>query len=332
MRKFLNDPDNFVNEMVEGILSAHGKELRAVSSDKRSIVCANAGKKGKVGLATGGGSGHLPLFLGYVGDGMLDGCCVGNVFASPGAQQMLEVIRAIDGGSGVLLIYCNYGGDCMNFSMAAEVAELENIRVDSIIVADDIASAPKGKEDRRRGVAGVFFAYKIAGSAATVLPLEEVKRITEKALAGTRSIGVALGPCIIPSVGKPNFTVDEGTMEIGMGIHGEPGIERSGLKNADEVAEIMVNSLIEDLPYEKGDEIAVLVNGLGSTPLEELYIVYRKVSALLKEKGISVYRVYVGEYSTSMEMAGMSLTFMKLDEELKVHLDAPVKTPFFEQR
>lgn len=332
MKKILNNPDNFVNEMLEGILAAHPQELKAVSPDLRSIVRADAPIEGKVGLATGGGSGHLPVFLGYVGKGMLDGCAVGNVFASPSAQQMLEVTKAIDGGSGVLYIYGNYGGDIMNFDVAAEMADFEDIKVETVIVADDVASAPKGNEKKRRGVAGLFYAYKIAGACADeMMFLEEVKRVTEKALAGTRSMGVALSPCTIPSAGKPTFEIGDDEMEIGMGIHGEPGIKRGKLQTADEIAETIVKTIVEDLPYNSGDEVSVLINGLGATPKEELYIVYRKVYSLLKELGIKVYRPYIGEFATSMEMAGMSITLMKLDEELKRLLDKPANTPFFIQ-
>jgi len=332
VKKIINNPDNFVNEMLEGILAAHPQELKAVSADLRSIVRADAPVKGKVGLATGGGSGHLPVFLGYVGKGMLDGCAVGNVFASPSAQQMLDVTKAIDGGSGVLYIYGNYGGDIMNFDMAAEMADFEDIKVETVIVADDVASAQKGSEKKRRGVAGLFYAYKIAGACADEMKsLDEVKRMTEKALEGVRSMGVALSPCTIPSAGKPTFQIADDEMEIGMGIHGEPGIKRGKLKTADEIADIIMKAIIEDLPYKSGDEVSVLVNGLGATPKEELYIVYRKVHEILKGYGIKVYRPYIGEFATSMEMAGMSVTLMKLDEELKRLLDKPANTPFFVQ-
>lgn len=332
MKKIINNPDNFVNEMLEGILAAHPGELKAANADLRSIVRADAPVQGKVGLVTGGGSGHLPVFLGYVGKGMLDGCAVGNVFASPSAQQMFDATKAVDGGKGVLYVYGNYGGDVMNFDMAAEMAEFEDIKTDSVLVADDVASAPKGSEKKRRGVAGLFYAYKIAGACADEMKsLEEVKSMTLKALEGVRSMGVALSPCTIPSVGRPTFTIAEDEMEIGMGIHGEPGIKKGKLQTADEIAEILVKAIVEDLPYKKGDEVSVLINGLGATPKEELYIVYRKVNELLKGYGISIYRPYIGEYATSMEMAGLSVTLMKLDSELKRLLDKPASTPFFVQ-
>jgi len=332
MKKFLNKPERFVDEMIEGIIAAHPAQLTFVENDLRCIVKAGEKKKGKVGLATGGGSGHLPLFLGYVGEGMLDGCSVGGVFQSPSAEQMLNVTRAIDAGAGVLYIYGNYGGDILNFDMAAEMADMEDIKVMSLVGMDDVASASKGEENKRRGVAGIFFVYKIAGAKADELaPIDEVKRVAEKAIANVRTMGVALTPCIVPEVGKPGFTIGDDEMEIGMGIHGEPGIHRGKLKPADDVVDTMMSAILEDLPYQKGDEISVLINGLGATPKEEMYIVYRRIDQILKEQGISVFHVYVGEFATSMEMAGFSISLLKLDDELKQLLVRPARTPFFEQ-
>jgi dihydroxyacetone kinase-like protein len=288
--------------------------------------------KGKVGIATGGGSGHLPLFLGYVGSGMLDGCSVGGVFQSPSAEQMLNVTRAINGGAGVLYIYGNYGGDIMNFEMAGDMAGAEDIRVEQVVGAEDVASAPKGQEHKRRGVAGIFFLYKCAGAMAdTKAPLEEVKRVAQKAAASVRTMGVALSPNIVPEVGKPQFSLGENEMEIGMGIHGEPGIRRGQLKNVDAIVEEMMSPVLSDLPFSSGDKVAVLVNGLGATPKEELYLLYRKVALILKDKRISVYHVYVGEFATSLEMAGASISLLRLDDELTRLLSRPARTPFFEQ-
>lgn len=333
MKKFINEPGKFVDEMIEGILSAHPRDLKVINEDLRCIVRAEPGRPGKVGISTGGGSGHLPVFLGYIGEGMIDGCAVGNVFASPSAEQMFEVTKAIHAGSGVLYIYGNYGGDYMNFDMAAEMASMEGIRVEQVLVKDDVASAPRGNEGSRRGVAGLFFAYKIAGaSAAGMASLDDVKRVTERALAGTRTMGVALSPCIIPEAGRPTFTIAEDEMEIGMGIHGEPGILRGKMMTADEIVGVMIGKILEDLPYASGDEVSVLINGLGATPKEELYIVFRRVAQQLKDKGIEIYRPYIGEFATSMEMAGMSITLMKLDNELKSLLDQSAYTPFFEQQ
>jgi dihydroxyacetone kinase-like protein len=332
MKKIINDPKNFVDEMIEGILAAYTEQLKCVNNDLRCLVRSDKRKPGKVGLSTGGGSGHLPLFLGYVGKGMLDGCAVGNVFASPSAKQMLEVTKAIDSGNGVLYIYGNYGGDVMNFDMAAEMADMEGIRVEQVVAGEDVASSPKGQEEKRRGVAGIFFVYKIAGAyAEEMASLDEVKRVAEKVCANVRTMGVGLSPCIIPEMGEPTFEMDEGQMEIGIGIHGEPGIGKGELKSADHIVEKMMESILGDLPYQSGDEVSVLINGLGATPKEELYIVYRKVVQILKDRKIAVYHPYIGEFATSMEMAGMSISLLKLDKELKNLLKKSADTPFFVQ-
>jgi dihydroxyacetone kinase-like protein len=331
MKKFINRPEDFVDEMIRGILSAHPDKVKIVNNDLRCVVNAKS-CKGKVGIATGGGSGHLPLFLGYVGDGMLDGCSVGGVFQSPSAEQMFEVTKAVNQGAGVLYIYGNYGGDIMNFDMAAEMADAEDIKVLSVVAGEDVASSPKGQEGKRRGVAGIFFVYKCAGAAAAELKsLDEVKRIADKAAANVRTMGVALSPCVVPEVGKPSFTIGDNEMELGMGIHGEPGIERGKLKTSDEIVQIMVDKILADLPYNGGDEVAVLVNGLGATPKEELYVMYRRAAEILAENNIRVFKVYVGEYATSMEMAGASISLFKLDGELKALLAKSANTPFFEQ-
>jgi dihydroxyacetone kinase-like protein len=332
MKKFINQPKDFVDEMLEGILLAHPDQLAPAAGDNRCLVRAGSPKKGKVGIATGGGSGHLPLFLGYVGPGMLDGCSVGGVFQSPSSEQMFNVTKAIDAGAGVLYIYGNYGGDIMNFDMAKDMAAMEDIAVEQVVGAEDVASAPKGQEHKRRGVAGIFFLYKCAGAMAeTMAPLAEVKRVAEKAAANVRTMGVALSPNIVPEIGKPQFSIGENEMEIGMGIHGEPGIRRGPLKSVDGIVEEMLSAILADLPFKSGDEVAVLINGLGATPLEELYLISRKVSLILKEKKIAVFHVYVGEFATSLEMAGASISLLRLDAELKKLLAAPARTPFFEQ-
>jgi phosphoenolpyruvate---glycerone phosphotransferase subunit DhaK len=331
MRKLINDPGNFVDEMLEGIYATHPGAITYAAGDKRCLV-RKAIKKGKVGLATGGGSGHLPLFLGYVGEGMLDGASVGGVFQSPSSFQMLEVTKRIDGGAGVLYIYGNYGGDVMNFDMARELAAEEGIRVEQVVAGEDVASAPKGRESGRRGVAGIFYVYKIAGAKAEEMAsLDEVKRVADKVCANVRTMGVALSPCVIPEVGKPNFQIVEGEMEIGMGIHGEPGMGRGPLKSADAVVDEMLGRILEDLEPERGEEVSVLVNGLGATPREELYLLFRRAAQVLKEKGIAVVHPYVGEYATSMEMAGASISLLRLDPELKALLAKPANTPFFTQ-
>lgn len=335
MKKIINDPKNFVPEMLEGIYAAHPNEVACVNDDLHCLV--NARKHpGKVGIATGGGSGHLPLFLGFVGDGMLDGCSIGDVFQSPSAEQMFEVTKEIDQGAGVLYIYGNYGGDILNFDMAAEMADFEaDIRVESVVAGDDVASGEplsEGKKNTRRGVAGIFFVYKCAGAAAAKLKsLDEVKAVAEKVCANVRTMGVALSPCIVPRVGRPSFELAEDELEIGMGIHGEPGTRRGKMISADEIVSEMMESVLKDLPYSKGDEVAVLVNGLGGTPLEEQYVVYRRIHNILSENGIKVFHAYVGEFATSMEMAGFSISLLKVDDELKELLAAPADTPFFKQ-
>ncbi len=332
MQKIINDPKNFVDEMLEGILAAHSHQLKCVEDDLRCIVRADEKKEGKVGISTGGGSGHLPVFLGYVGKGMIDGCAVGGVFSSPSSEQMLKVTKEINSGAGVLYIYGNYSGDIINFDMAAEMAEVEDIRVETVIAADDVASSPKGKEDKRRGVAGIFYMYKVAGAyAEEMASLDEIKRIAEKVKANTRTMGVGLSPCTIPEVGKPTFEMEDGQMEIGIGIHGETGMGKGKLESADKITETIMEAILKDLPYSSGDEVSVLVNGLGSTPKEELYVVYRKVDQILKKNNISVFHSYVGEFATSLEMGGMSITLLRLDNELKKYLKKDAKTPFFEQ-
>lgn len=332
MKKFINDPFDFVEELTEGIIHAHPDYYRAENGDLRVIVRQDAPVKGKVAIATGGGSGHLPVFMGYVGKGLADGACIGNVFSSPSAGQMKRVTKAIDSGAGVLYLYGRYQGDMMNFNSAAEESKQNGIRVETVVVSDDIASAPPEKHNERRGVAGIFFAYKIAGAMADEMAsLDEVKRVTQKAVDNTRSLGVALGPCTIPLVGKPNFEISDDEMEIGMGIHGEQGVERVKMRTADEIAANLVDRVVNDMPFVAGDEVAVLVNSLGATPLEELYVLHRKIDDLLREKGLVLHRPYVGRYACSMEMQGMSLSLMKLDDELKRLLDAPADSPFFKQ-
>ncbi|MDF2842266.1 MAG: dihydroxyacetone kinase [Herbinix sp.] len=335
MKKIINNPENYVNEMLEGLYTAHSDLITYTNDDLRCLITTNKVGK-KVGIATGGGSGHLPLFLGYVGKGMLDGCSVGDVFQSPSAEQMLAVTKAIDSGAGVLYIYGNYNGDIFNFDMAADMADFEaDIKVESVVAGEDVASAApvrEGEKNLRRGVAGIFFVYKCAGAAAAdLLSLEEVKRIAQKTCDNVRTMGVALTPCIVPRVGKAGFSLGEDEMEIGMGIHGETGIRRTKLASADAITDEMLDKIVLDLPFASGDKVAVLVNGLGATPLDEQYIVTRRIDQYLKEKDIKVHRYYVGEYVTSLEMSGLSISMLRLDEELTRYLDAPAHTPFFRQ-
>jgi phosphoenolpyruvate---glycerone phosphotransferase subunit DhaK len=332
MRKIINDPNNFVDEVVDGILSAHPRMLKAVSRDRRALARADAPIAGHVGIVTGGGSGHLPLFLGYVGEGLCTAVAVGNVFSSPSSDQILAATRAAHGGAGVLYLYGNYGGDVMNFDLACELAVDEGIETETVLGTDDVASAPPSRAAERRGVAGLFFAYKCAGAAAEQgRALKNVAAIAQVAVTNTRSMGVGLSPTILPAAGKPTFELGPDEMEIGIGIHGERGVRRGRLETADRIAQDLLGEISEDLALSRGDEVAVLVNGLGATPLEELYVVYRFVSRSLEAMGVRVRRPYIGEFATSLEMAGASLSVMRVTPELAPLLDAPAFSPFYRQ-
>jgi dihydroxyacetone kinase len=330
MQKLINDPARFVEESLEGILLAHPDRLRLAAP--RALVRADAPALGKVAIATGGGSGHLPVFLGYVGRGLADGVAVGDVFSSPSSETMLHVTRAISAGRGVLYLYGNYGGDVLNFDLAAELAEADGIEVRTVRATDDVASARPDQAHRRRGIAGIFFLYKVAGArAAEGAGLADVVAVTERAAAGLRSMGVALSSCTIPAAGAPTFDLPAGSMEIGMGIHGEPGVRRGRLQTADEICDELCKAILDDLSWQRGDEVAVLVNGLGATPREELYILFRRAATVLTDRGLRIHRVWVGEYATSLEMAGASLSVLRLDDELRRLVDAPGESPFFTQ-
>jgi phosphoenolpyruvate---glycerone phosphotransferase subunit DhaK len=330
MRKIINQPADFVDEMIEGILLAYGQRLKLLDGDKRIILHNRPEPKGKVGLVTGGGSGHLPVFLGYVGKGLLDGCAVGNVFASPSSEKMAEMIKACDFGSGVLCLYGNYGGDNMNFDMACEMVEFDDIQTRTVRVNEDIASGPRERSGNRRGVAGMVYAFKIAGAAAEkMMNLDEVAAVAQKTIENMRTMGVALSPCVVPEVGKPTFSIGDDEIEVGMGIHGEPGIEVRKMMTADDVASTVVAKILTEIEVRQDDEVSVMVNGLGATPLEELLIVYRAVHKLLAAQGVTVFMPHIGEFATSMEMAGLSVTILKLDEELKELLRYPAVSPFY---
>ena len=330
MKKIINSADTFVRDTMEGIICAYGDKVKLLNDDFQILLSNYPARDGKVGIVTAGGSGHLPVFLGYVGKGLLDGCTVGEVFASPAAAKMADMIRACDRGNGVLCLYGNYNGDIFNFRMACEEVEFDDIRTKSVLVKDDVASSPAEKAEKRRGVAGMVYAFKIAGAAADrMMSLDEVEEVTLRALRNIRSMGVALSPCIVPRAGKPTFSIADDEIEIGMGIHGEAGIEVKKMMSADEIAETLVNTICKDMPLNSGDEVSVMVNGLGGTPLEEQIIVYRKVYQMLSEAGVSVVMPHIGEYATSMEMAGLSLTVFKLDQELKELLQAPAESPFY---
>ncbi|MGN6089095.1 MAG: dihydroxyacetone kinase subunit DhaK [Actinomycetes bacterium] len=332
MKKLINDPEDFVDEVIDGLLLAHPDRLKAASEDRRALVRADAPRQGHVGIVTGGGSGHLPTFLGYVGVGLCSGVAVGNVFSSPSSEQMYAATKAVDGGAGVLYLYGNYGGDVFNFDLAADLADLDGIETATVLVTDDALSAPAERSSERRGVAGLLFAYKVAGAAAERGDdLATVAALAQRAVDSTRTVGVGLSPTILPAAGKPTFELADGEMEIGIGIHGEPGQHRGPLETADEVADRMLDVIVDDLKLTSGDRVAVLVNGLGATPLEELYLLYRRVHNRLADQGVSIHRRYVGEYATSLEMAGASVTVMRLDDELTELLDAPASSPFFQQ-
>ena len=332
MKKLINDPARFVDDTIAGIIKAYPYHLRITKDSSRALVRADSPVKGKPAICTGGGSGHIPVFLGYVGPGLLDGVSIGNVFSSPSAEDMLAATREVNGGAGALYLFGNYQGDIMNFEMAAEMAELEDIPVKICVAKDDIASAPRSDINLRRGIAGIFFTYKIAGAKAdTMASLDELKAVTDQVIENTCTMGVALSPCTIPAVGKPTFSIADDEMELGMGIHGERGIERTKLKTAKETATIITEKIINDLPFKSGDEVAVLMNGLGATPPEELFIMYNTVYDNLNDHNIKIYKVFSGEYATSMEMAGASVSLLKLTDELKTLLDAPAFSPFLPQ-
>ena len=328
MKKILNSPSAYVDETLAGLCAAYPSTYKL--SGARVLGRASGPVPGKVGIVTGGGSGHLPVFLGYVGDGLLDACAVGNVFAGPRVADCVSAFQAADGGAGVLALYGNYGGDRMNFEMAIEDLASDTFKCNSVRVADDVASAPAAERDKRRGVAGMVFAFKIAGAcAAAGGSLAAVTAAAQKAAEACRTIGVALTPCTVPESGRASFEIAETEIEFGMGIHGEPGIWRGPLKSADALTDEMLDLLLPELDMAKGTSTAVLVNSLGATPQEELFIVYRRVAEVLGQRGIRIVMPLIGRYATSMEMTGMSLTLMPLDNELERLLQAPADCPFW---
>ena len=329
MKKLINDPAHYVDEALDGLTLAFPSLVRDGAAG-RVIRRTHPASRGKVGIATGGGFGHLPLFAGYVGSGLVDTCSVGNVFEGPNVDSCIEAIRLADGGRGVLRLYGNYGGDRMNFDMAGEMLEDEGIACTTVLGTDDIASGGPDQLARRRGVAGLIYAYKAAGAAArSGSDLDEVTRIAAKAVAATRTIGVGLAACRLPSAAKPSFDLGDDEIEMGIGIHGEPGIWRDKLRPADMIADEMVERLLADLPPAAGGEVSVLMNGLGATPMEELLILYRRVRAQLQGAGLTIVAPLVGNYVTSMEMQGASLSIFHLDAELKALLAAPADCPFW---
>ncbi|MEW6623767.1 MAG: dihydroxyacetone kinase subunit DhaK [Bacillota bacterium] len=329
MKKVINKPESVVSEMLAGMVAAHPEYFKKLENFN-VIVRKDAPVLGKVALVSGGGSGHEPSHGGFVGKGMLDAAVAGEVFTSPTPDQVFEAIKAVASDAGVLLIIKNYTGDVMNFEMAQELAQADGIKVDSIVVNDDVAVENSTYTVGRRGIAGTVFVHKIAGAKAEAKgSLSEIKAVAEKVIANTASMGIALTPCIVPAAGKANFTLGEDEMEIGMGIHGEPGTHRDKIKSADEITEHLLTKILGDKPLQPNEEVAVMINGLGATPLMELYVVNSKVNEILQEKGIKVYKTFVGNYMTSLEMAGCSVSILKLDEELKSLLIATADTPAF---
>lgn len=324
MKKIINNPNDVVKEALEGMQMAYKDKLEYVPGFE---LIVRKDLKNKVGIISGGGSGHEPLHAGYVGEGMLDVAVAGNIFSSPSPDRISEAIERVDKGEGVLLVIKNYSGDIMNFGLSKDMAEADDKKVATVIVKDDVAVEDSTYSTGRRGIAGTVFVHKIAGAMAEKgASLEEVERAANKAIANIRSMGMAMSACTLPAVGKPGFVLSENEMEVGMGIHGEPGIERTSIKSAKETAEILLEKILKDYDY-SNSEVALLVNGLGATPLMELYILNREVCNLLEEKNIKVYKNMVGNYTTALDMSGCSLTLMKLDNELKELLDAPCDTP-----
>ena len=331
MQKIINDPSLVVDQMLEGFVKANS-DLVSTTENERVLKYKNAPVKGKVGVVTGGGSGHKPAFVGYIGRNMVDAVAVGELFSSPPAQMFYDAIREADAGAGVAILYGNYAGDNMNVAMAIEQAEDDGIVVGKVVANDDVPSAPSSDRSRRRGVAGEILMWKVGGAKAAMGgSLEEVLAVAQKAIDNTRSMGVGLSPCILPEVGHPNFTIEPSTMEVGIGHHGEPGIEVAPLESAEQIARRMCDVILTDLPFKSGDEVVVLVSGLGSTPLMEQYILYGEVEKILESNGIKVHKSLVGNYFTSLEMAGATLSVMRLDDELKECFDYEADAVSFKQ-
>lgn len=329
MKKILNAAGDFVDEMLDGLVGAY-PELALAGEEQRVVRRSADIRKGKVGVVSGGGSGHLPLFTGYVGQGVLDACSIGNVFEGPTAGSCSDAIVAANGGAGVLLLYGNYGGDRMNFDVASEFAADDGIETRTVLGNDDVASAGPDEREKRRGVAGIVYAYKVAGAKSEQgANLDEVARIAELAVSRTRTIGVALSPCQVPGTDRPSFTLGENEIEMGMGIHGEPGIWRDQLRPADAIVDEMLERLLAEQPDNSDSKVSILVNSLGATPLEELLIMFRRAKSRLAKEGLEIERPLIGHFATSMEMAGASISVCFLDDELSSLLALPAQTPFW---
>lgn len=321
MQKFINNADQVVDDMLKGFIKSH-KDIIVPTDNPRVFKYINSPKKGKVAIVTGGGSGHKPAFIGYIGRNMVDAVAVGEIFSSPPAKMFYDAFKAADSGCGVACLYGNYAGDNMNVKMAIKMAERDGIKVETVVANDDVPSAPKDEMNKRRGVAGEILMWKAGGAKAAMgASLKEVINVSQKAIDNTRSMGIGLTSCTIPEVGHPNFTIENGYMEVGIGHHGEPGIEVIKLETAEQIAKRMTDIVLRDLPFKEGDETIVLISGLGSTSLMEIYILFNSVYDILNTNGIKIHNSYVGNYFTSLEMGGATLTVMKLDEELKECMD-----------
>ena len=331
MQRIINNPNDVVNDMIDGFVKAH-KDIVEKTENNRVLKYKNAPIKNKVGVVTGGGSGHKPAFIGYIGENMVDAVAIGEIFSSPTAKAFYNAFKTADSGKGVACLYGNYAGDNMNVKMAIKMAEKDGIIVKTVIANDDVASAPKEEKNKRRGVAGEVLMWKIAGAKAALGGnLDEVISVAQKAIDNTKSVGIGLTPCIIPALGKPNFKIEEGKMELGIGHHGEPGIKVIDLKTADEMAEMMLDIILPDLPFVSNNEVVVLISGLGATPVMELYILYDKIAEILANKNIKIYKPYVGDYFTSLDMMGVTVTLIKVDNELKELIDLSANSMGFKQ-
>jgi len=329
MKKIINKPSDFVEESIEGLVKSH-PDIYAFAPDNKRVITRATKASNKVGIVSGGGSGHLPVFTGYVGKGLLDACAVGSVFASPSVDQIASAIRNADNGNGVLCVIGNYGGDVMNFEMACEIVVSERIKTKTVIVADDIASASNEEKLKRRGIAGMIFVFKVAGSIAeSGSSLEETFNIASLTNENIRTLGVAVSPCILPESGKPTFEINDDEIEIGMGIHGEPGIKREKLRKADPLTDDLCKRILNDFKLNDKDQVCIMINSLGATPLEELYIISKRVHENFSKLKIEITKTYVGRYATSMEMAGMSITTLKLNDNLKKYLFSKSECPFW---
>ncbi|MHB8277962.1 MAG: dihydroxyacetone kinase subunit DhaK [Candidatus Humimicrobiaceae bacterium] len=331
MKKLINIPKDIVNEETDGFVAANKNILQRIG-DFTIIARKDIPVKNKVAVVTGGGAGHEPLFFEHVGKGMADAAAIGQIFASPSSAIILEAIRAAEAGKGTLLVYNNYAGDVLNFEMAMEMAQDEGIKVEQVKINDDVSSGPKDKRDNRRGTTATPIILKIAGAASsTGMDLDSLKAVVQKAVDNSRSLGVSLSSCTLPETGMATFTLEEGKMEFGMGLHGEAGIKKVDIMTADDTTKTILDMLIDDLPFNKGNEVIALINSYGSTTKMEMYIISRKIHSYLAEKDISIYSTEIGEFCTSQEMAGVSITLVKLDGELKKYYDMPCEAPGFKK-